>query len=470
MPAGHRHPLSFIWQIDKNERLKVLLLGLVFFCIIGAYTLAKELKDSVFIGIVGEEYLPEAKFASMFVLVPAVLFYGYLVDWLKRYQLLYFYSIVYAIGSFIFAFFFASSTIGLANPVAHPSRLFGWSFYFFIEGYTPFLLSLFWAYANTISSPKAAQQSYPIIVSFSKVGGMATAGFGFYLFGSRLDLFAGLSEVARHQAALMISGLLLCLVPLFIKALVSRVPAQFLHGYEAVYKHEKEQEKKSDTKSVDVLSGLRLLFKYPYVLGIFGMIFFYEIIDTMLNFKRLILTKGAATCMNDLTCSLYGQVFYTHLFGFFLSFFGTNALLRLLGERWSLLCIPLFSLMMLAFYVSTGSSTSLILVYQGMTALNMAVSYPIREALYIPTVKEVRYKSKSWIDAFGTKLSKSLGSGFNKLSFMVGKSVSGGFFANAFGAFVAVLGFFWVLTAYLLGKRFSKAVERNEVIGADAFE
>jgi AAA family ATP:ADP antiporter len=251
--------------------------------------------------------------------------------------------------------------------------------------------------------------------------------------------------------------------------LVSRVPDEFLHGYEAVYKLEKEQEKKTDeSKSVDVLSGLRLLFKYPYVLGIFGMIFFYEIIDTMLNFKRLILTKSAATCMNELTCSLYGQVFYTHLFGFFLSFFGTNTLLRILGERWSLLCIPLFSLLMLSYYIYTGSSTSLILVYQGMTALNMAVSYPIREALYIPTVKEVRYKSKSWIDAFGTKLSKSLGSGFNKFSFMIGKSMGGVFLANAFGAFVAILGFFWLITAYLLGKRFSKAVEDNEVIGIDA--
>ncbi len=45
-----------------------------------------------------------------------------------------------------------------------------------------------------------------------------------------------------------------------------------------------------------------------------------------------------------------------------------------------------------------------------MKSINYAFSQPVKEALYIPTLKEIKFKSKSWIDAFGSKLAKGSGS------------------------------------------------------------
>ncbi|HLE76619.1 MAG TPA: Npt1/Npt2 family nucleotide transporter, partial [Candidatus Babeliales bacterium] len=68
--------LSDIESNAKQERLKFIFLGIIFFFVIGGYTIAKELKDSIFASIIGKEYIPLAKIIAMFVLVPAIFVYS----------------------------------------------------------------------------------------------------------------------------------------------------------------------------------------------------------------------------------------------------------------------------------------------------------------------------------------------------------------------------------------------------------
>ena len=72
--------LKGLFNIDKQDRVKTFLLTAAFFLVIASYTLVKELKDSIFIEIVGKDYFATAKIVSMFVLIPAILLYAYLVD------------------------------------------------------------------------------------------------------------------------------------------------------------------------------------------------------------------------------------------------------------------------------------------------------------------------------------------------------------------------------------------------------
>ena len=65
---------------DRHERLKFFLLCVTFLLVIGSYTLIKELRDSIFVAIVGREYIPIARIIETFVLIPAIFFYAYLVD------------------------------------------------------------------------------------------------------------------------------------------------------------------------------------------------------------------------------------------------------------------------------------------------------------------------------------------------------------------------------------------------------
>ncbi len=454
-----------ILYVEPTERLKLFFLTLIYFLIITTYTVAKEFKDSVFVSIVGKSYVPSAKIAAMLALIPAIFLYSKLVDKLRRYQLLCFYSLVFGILGLLFTVLLGHATIGLPNTNASSSRVFGWIFYFFVEGYSPFLVSVFWAFANSINSPESAKKNYGLMVSGSKVGGMLSAGLGWYIFSSHCIHSSGMmSDTAIHQWVFGVTSALLLLVTPVVFLLMKKVPGHYLHGYEAAYRVEKQKGKAGKSES-GILAGITMLLRYPYVMGIFGMVFFYEVIQTVFSYLRLGVAQTGADSLSAFTGNLFKLIFISHTIGFMIALFGTATLLRRLGERWCLLLIPIISGVLVLYVVITGLSPLAISVaFVSLKSVNYAFSWPVRESLYIPTVKEIKFKSKSWIDAFGSKFAKTTGSTFNILA-----TGAGSFFLQMHMLFFGVLVGLWTLTSWLLGKRFERAVKHNEVIGADEY-
>lgn len=466
---------------ERYERLKVLCLSIAFFFIIAGYSLVRELKSSIFLAVVGKNFAPTAKILGLFVLTPAILLYSKLVDSMRRYELLMCCAAFFGLVGLIFTFFIGHATIGIANTDTHPYRLFGWLFYFFVEGYSPFLVSVFWAFANSVTSPEEGKRTYGLIVASSKLGGALSVGLAWALFAKSVQLQDIVSGVGLHQLVLGISSCLIMCVPVIIYILIKKVPGRYLHGYEAAYQLEKQKleeekllsggeevaKKVADKKSTGregVFAGLYMLLRYPYVLGIFGMVFFYEMVDSVIGFLRLSIGQAHAEDISGLSAFLFKTVFISHVVGMFVSYFGTGTLLSRLGERFCLLIIPLLSGLMLLYFMLDMTPLSLIIVGTVLKAMNYGFSSPVRESLYIPTVKEIKFKSKSWIDAFGSKFGKATGSTFNHYSAVFGSA----FFlpAHAF-LFASIVGL-WFVTAFLLGKRFDQAISKNEVIGAEA--
>ena len=75
----------------------------------------------------------------------------------------------------------------------------------------------------------------------------------------------------------------------------------------------------------------------------------------------------------------------------------------------------------------------------------------------------MQFKSKSWIDGFGTKFAKTCGATFN--NFVKNMSHSAHSFANS--TLFLSTAILWILSSYWLGKRFERAISTNEVIGKD---
>ena len=205
------------YEAQFYEGRKFLFLGITFFFVIASYTFTRELKESIFAFTVGREYIPYAKLLSMITLVSVILFYAMLVDSLRRYYLICVYTSFYAVGSIVFAYFLGHPVIGLANTDSSPYRLFGWLFYFFIEGYSPFVVSVFWAFANSITNPDSAKKRYGYMVSYSKVGGMFSAATAWFLLSWKMsDGTPIFSDIVGHQLILYISAAMLSIVPFII--------------------------------------------------------------------------------------------------------------------------------------------------------------------------------------------------------------------------------------------------------------
>jgi AAA family ATP:ADP antiporter len=98
-----------------------------------------------------------------------------------------------------------------------------------------------------------------------------------------------------------------------------------------------------------------------------------------------------------------------------------------------------------------------------LRALHYGFNSPIREILYIPTVKDIKFKSKAWIDSFGRTFSKSSGSTVNILT-IVQQTVFG-FSIETFATFSIT--FVWFFISLLIGKKYNTTILNNDVIGTN---
>ncbi len=467
---------EFVFGEDPVERQKVLLLGFSFFAAIGSYTLAKELKDSIFMSVVGYEYLPEAKFWSIFVLIPLVFVYSRIVDVLKRHQVLMLMAALYAVGGLVCAYYFGHPTIGLPNTDSGRGRLFGWVFYFFVEGYSPFLVSVIWAFVNSVMKPDSVKSSYVALTALKLLGGVFTAFLAWAFLTLQCSHCVEVSDVVSYQILMIFAALLLALIPLFCRILVRTVPRDRLHGYEKAYQYEKHQEEEQGkiTGFVPMMkdlfngmfSGVYVLVRYPYVFGIFLLSFFWEVVNVSFNYVRLGVGQTvAAGSVTKLGAYLYGQIFFVQLAGFLVVLLGARALVERLGIRRSLMTVPLVTGGMILAYLWLDGLLSIGVTYIIMRSVNYGVAGPLRESLYIPTTKATKFKAKTWIDGFGAKLAKASGSGYNIFTaYVLRNGFVSEFFLHSvfFGGIVAV----WTLVASLMGQTYERTIKRGSVIGA----
>lgn len=451
---------SSILSVEPQERLKLLFLSLVYACIIGSYTITKDLRDTVFVSIVGTEYQPYAQMIAWAIFIIPLFFYAKLVDSLRRYQLLFVFALFYGVAGLIFAYLLGSPSIGLSNTQQSAYRVFGWLFYFFIEGYLPFVVSVFWAFANSISDQEAAKKNYGLMAAGSKVGGMVTALFSVVVLTWGKNLFKTSNDILLHQILLVTASLLSLCIPLIVLLLMKKVPGKYLHGYEAAYKVEKERSKKGIAET-GIWAGLNMLIKYPYVLGMFGILFFDEVISRIIGFQRICVAQTQSTSLAGFSIFLFQTTFMFHCVGFIIAFFGTRKLIETLGETTCLMLVPAINFAVVLYPLISPSAFAIAIASIITKAVHYTLLYPLKESLYIPTVKEIKFKSKSWIDTFGQKFARSFGSGFNVLALKLG---SGAFFP-AHLAFVGIISSLWITTAYMMGKKYESAIAQNKVIG-----
>jgi AAA family ATP:ADP antiporter len=92
-------------------------------------------------------------------------------------------------------------------------------------------------------------------------------------------------------------------------------------------------------------------------------------------------------------------------------------------------------------------------------ALSYVLNNPTREVLYVPTSKDVKFKAKSWIEAFGGRTSKGAGA---VVTGALGGSLPTLLF---FGTFISlgVVGF-WIFVATLVGNKFDQLQKENKII------
>ena len=432
---------SWFGHFTKPELKKFFILGVIFALTIAINWLLRTLKDSTFITMVGPCFIPHAKWLSFLVSIPLVALYGKLVDLFSRQRLLYSLCIAYGCACLIFAYFLAHAYANLGlQQIYNP--LLGWLWYLFVESFGSIMITLFWAFVSDTTTPASAARGYGLIALAGQVGNIAG------------PLLA--ERQAEHWGtgilAVIGGGAIFALVPLFYY-LITYVDQSQLEGFHAY--NEKAQEKKDI--QVDFGEGLGLLMARPYLLGIFGIVSFYEIVYAIFDYRFK--AFAALVYQGEALTRYFGEFgALTGLVAFLCLLCGISNITRWMGLTAALLLAPL-CMGILTLVNMSSNITAVMWVMVFANVLNYALHQPTKEQLYIPTTYEAKYKTKAWIEIFGFRGSKALGAGINVATVLLG---------NYFVIFSTItsLGLVgtWFFTAFFLGRTHKKAVTHNKLV------
>ncbi len=440
----------FFWpDLSRIEAKKFSLLSLAFFCTIGTYWLLRPLKDGFFFDVVGGQYQPMAKMISVFIVTFLVLVYSKLVDIVERHKLF------YVIGSvYVVLFAFVTYCVGLprigvnaVNPVF--LRYIGWATYFIIESFGSIVVALFWSFTASICTPESAKKGYAAIIAGAQIGAI----FGPFL--------AWNAETLGMQLLFAIGTLGVVALMFVIKHFVKVMPADQLES------PAHDGAKKTKT---GFLEGAKLLLTRPYLFGIFAVVTIYEIVGTIVDYQMKMQAKALPQYASQEAFTSFMGIFgmAANSLAFIMALLGTGYLMKKFGLRFCLLTFPVvLGLAVTGLYgaVSFGDvgPTTLLWITFGVMMIAKGLSYalnnPSKEMMYIPTSKDAKFKSKGWIDMFGSRSSKAAGAAFNNMF------KSSPAMLLTYGT-VLSLGFIgvWIVAAIFVSGKFNKLVKSGEIV------
>lgn len=465
-------------KLPPSEMIRILTLATTLFFMIGGYWLLRSLKDPVLMALCGVQAIPKAKMLSVFVVLGVVSVYNHLLDSdIPKHQLFYIFGTFYFVLFSVIAILLMDPRVGLDNKYQSEDRILGWVSYCSIESFGSVMVSLFWSFANSNISLETAKASYGVMVATAQLGSI-TGPLIVQLFSNKLGLakcyFLGASVLMLLQGTMYY----------YVKTYGSAEEQQAKRDAEAAAAGIKSKPKK---EKAGILEGLYLFWEHNYVKGIFAISCLFMVEVTIVDFTLKMLARdhfaaefpchqSDATCYNaatgefglteDATKAIASFMGFfgvaTNSLSFIFSLLGTSAIIRYLGLRLTLLLFPSLCLVVIIIVRFHPTLYVAFLAMIMLKANSYALNNPTKEILYQPTGPAVRYKAKSWIDIFGARGSKALGSVVtNAFSDSAEALVANG---SLVGMAVAS---FLIWNARFMGKKFEEYTESGYIVGED---
>ncbi|MFH0898003.1 MAG: hypothetical protein V1855_00305 [bacterium] len=426
--------LRFLWGEVSNEEFKkfgILSLALLF--IIGTYWIVRPIKDSLFLILVGKNFLSYAKILSLISLGFLLMLYSKLVDWFEKHHLVYFLNSVLGLFLFFIAFIITNF------PEIYTQRSFmfqfiGWIFFVGSESLLVLQFSLFWSFVSSSVDTATAKKGYPLIVAAAQLGAIA---------GPLLTLRVSSIGIAP---LLFIAGFCMLGSALVIK-IFTLLHHQAFDGSRGM-----------EGKPTGSIEGLRLLMSHPYLIGIFFITMFPAMLGEILNFSMLFLVETSFPTPEKIIVFLGIYGLLVNSASFIFAFFGTSFFLRTWGLAAGLLFYPITIMVVIIYTWVFHSLWTIVIAMIVLKGLEHALDQPCREMMFIPTSKDIMFKAKGWIGAFGGRSARGISAGLVTVFVAMGDLVFYGSLVS-----LGLIGL-WLPAAWYVGKKNNKLVEEGKIL------
>ena len=440
-------------DVRAGEGFTALLLMINLFLLLTAYLIIKTVREALILsegGAVVKSYAAAAQALLLLVVVPS---YGYVASRVHRIKLINGVTLFF-ISNLVLFYLLGQLQVPLGVP-----------FFLWVGIFNLLIVAQFWSFANDLYLEEQGKRLFPIIAfggSFGAILGPKIAGWLF--------------EPSGPYGLMLMTALLLGVCMVFSNRVNRR----------AAHERRNAQRALDPEKPLGRQGAYKLVLGQPYLLIIAAMMIVANLVNTTGEFilgqkvteeaKRLAvveianpagheLSQAAAHAidrkkMQDFIAGFYGDFFFSvSLVSALLQLLLVSRIIKFCGVSGSLFFLPLIALGGYAFIALTPFLTQIHFAKVIENSTDYSLQNTARQALFLPTSREVKYKAKAAIDTFFVRIGDLLSMGIVFLSVQLSLST------RALSSVNVLMIMVWLFLVFGIGCRYkilSAAQTRDE--------
>ena len=370
--------LSLFADIRAGEGLTTLLLTVNVFLLLGGYYLLKTARESLILTEGGAQIKAYSSGFQAVLLLLVVPVYGWVASKIVRVRLVTGVLLFFALHLLLF---FGAGKSGAREGVV---------FFVWVGIFNVFVISQVWAFANDLFTESQGKRLFPFIGIGSSLGAWMGA--------------KAAAEIVKGSDpyTLMLYGAVVLVICAGIVFAVDRLEAR----------RGAKEWTAAGAQPLGAADGFALVLGDRYLRWIALLMVLLNVVNSSGEFllgnlvveQAKAATAGAAdvkAAMKQYVGGFYGDFFgWVNLLGFILQSFFVSRIFRFMGVRGALFLLPVIALMS----YSILALVPLLSVVRVAKTVENATDYSIqntaRQALFLPTSREAKYKAKAAIDTF----------------------------------------------------------------------
>lgn len=372
---GLEKVLSVFADVRSGEGVTTLLLTVNVFLLLGGYYLLKTARESLILTEGGAAIKSYSAALQAMLLVAVVPLYGWVATKIARVKLVTGVLLFFALHLVLF---FVAGRGGAREGVV---------FFVWVGIFNVFVISQVWAFANDLFTESQGKRLFPFIG-----------------IGSSLGAWLGAQAAAKivkgsDPYTLMLYGVFVLAACAAIVFAVDRIEAR--RGDRAWTE--------AGEKPLGAADGFALVMKDGYLRWIAILMVLLNVVNSSGEFllgnlvveQAKAATGGDRAAMGQYIGAFYGEFFgWVNLLGFVLQSFFVSRIFRFMGVRGALFILPVIALMSYSILALVPLLGVVRIAKTFENATDYSIQNTARQALFLPTSREAKYKAKAAIDTF----------------------------------------------------------------------
>ena len=391
--------LAPIADVRRGEALSALLMALTMFLILYAYYLLKTAREVFILAEGGAEVKSYSSAGQALLLLGLVPAYGKLASTVNRMQLIQWVTLFFVMN------------IGLFMLALAGGLHIGIVYFLWVGIFNVMVIAQFWAFANDLYTQDQGKRLFPLIGVGSSLG--AWAG----------SLRAGSLVETAGPARLLAGGAILLAGCVVLARIVDRTTRRGATTAQA---------KQADEKLQGGPNGFAMIASDRYLMLIAALVVVLNVVNTSGEylFGRYVVATAEATygagpegeaARQQFIGSTYSSFFsYVNLFGFLMQMFVVSRVFKFLGVGKALFIHPLVALGGYVMMLTAPSFNAIRWLKIADNSLDYSLGNTTRQALWLPTSREAKYKAKQAVDSFCQRAGDVLQAGIVFISTQIG--------------------------------------------------